>query len=118
MSGTARFVSRLEYSLFGYIRLQVRSEREAAHRPLTRLLHGTKTRRSQRSLKTARSIARANWQENTPAGASSQTDAGRPLPAPSGVGVDTRPPKYLGDDDVVEVTISKLGGVKNNTVCE
>ncbi|KAK2054657.1 hypothetical protein LY76DRAFT_522108, partial [Colletotrichum caudatum] len=37
---------------------------------------------------------------------------------PSGVGMGMRPPKYLGDGDVVEVKIGKIGGVKNKMVFE
>ncbi|OLN83340.1 Fumarylacetoacetate hydrolase domain-containing protein 2-like protein 3 [Colletotrichum chlorophyti] len=37
---------------------------------------------------------------------------------PSGVGMGFKPPKYLNDGDVVEVRISKLGGVKNKIVFE
>ncbi|KAK1955646.1 hypothetical protein LY78DRAFT_697619 [Colletotrichum sublineola] len=37
---------------------------------------------------------------------------------PSGVGMGMKPPKYLSDGDVVEVRISKLGGVKNKMVFE
>ncbi|KAF6832386.1 fumarylacetoacetate hydrolase family protein [Colletotrichum plurivorum] len=37
---------------------------------------------------------------------------------PSGVGMGMKPPGYLVDGDVVEVRISKLGGVKNKMVFE
>ncbi|KAF9869296.1 fumarylacetoacetate hydrolase family protein [Colletotrichum karsti] len=37
---------------------------------------------------------------------------------PSGVAMGMKPPKYLNDGDVVEVRISKLGGVKNKMVFE
>ncbi|KAK1984183.1 hypothetical protein LZ30DRAFT_448055 [Colletotrichum cereale] len=37
---------------------------------------------------------------------------------PSGVGMGMKPPKYLSDGDVVEVKVSKLGGVKNKMVFE
>ncbi|OHW90141.1 5-carboxymethyl-2-hydroxymuconate isomerase [Colletotrichum incanum] len=37
---------------------------------------------------------------------------------PSGVAMGMKPPKYLVDGDVVEVRISKLGGVKNRMVFE
>ncbi|GKT47720.1 fumarylacetoacetate hydrolase domain-containing protein 2 [Colletotrichum spaethianum] len=37
---------------------------------------------------------------------------------PSGVAMGMKPPKYLADGDVVEVRISKLGGVKNKMVFE
>ncbi|TEA13703.1 Uncharacterized protein C8034_v004450 [Colletotrichum sidae] len=37
---------------------------------------------------------------------------------PSGVAMGMRPPRYLGDGDVVEVRISKLGAVRNRMVFE
>ncbi|KAK2029222.1 hypothetical protein LX32DRAFT_682674 [Colletotrichum zoysiae] len=37
---------------------------------------------------------------------------------PSGVGMGMKPPRYLSDGDVVEVKISKIGGVKNKIVFE
>nr|XP_036586894.1 fumarylacetoacetate hydrolase family protein [Colletotrichum truncatum]KAF6797451.1 fumarylacetoacetate hydrolase family protein [Colletotrichum truncatum] len=37
---------------------------------------------------------------------------------PSGVAMGIKPPKYLNDGDVVEVRISKLGGVKNKMAFE